>query len=447
MASNARELAFKILVDINKERAYSNIEINKLLVDKIDSRDQGLIREIVYGVLENRLYIDHVIAQVSKIRLNRIHFNILEILRIGIYQIMFMDKIPDRAAVDESVKLATKYGHKGTVGYVNGVLRNIVRRKETFEQINVKDQIEYISIKYSHPLYLVKRWVHEFGLQFTIDLCKANNQRPALNIRVNTLKTSRDRLKKKLEDKGFLCVVGNYANDCLIIENPQTITETEEYKEGLFFIQDESSMLVAQIMDPDEGSTILDLCAAPGGKSTHLAQKMNNKGQILSRDIHQHKIKLINNNAKRLGIEIIRASIFDALKRDKELLKKVDYCLLDAPCSGFGIIRRKPEIKWNRKEKDIKELSKLQEKMLDVAKDYIKVGGSLIYSTCTIEKEENMEVINKFLKNNPHFSLANISDKIENKENLETLDKGYIQLYPNIHGTDGFFIAKMIRER
>lgn len=442
---NPREIALKTLLDINRDKAYSNIQLNRLT--KLDPRDQGLVRELVYGVLENKLYIDHIISKASKIKLKKIHPKILEILRLGIYQILFMDKIPNSAAVNESVKLAKKHGHKATVGYVNGVLRSVSRDLDKFTRVDTKDPIEYLSIRYSHPRWLVERWVEEHGLEFTEGLCKANNQTPSLNIRVNTLLISKEDLKERLEAKGIRIKEGRYALDCLIIEEAHNITELDEFKKGLFTIQDESSMLVAQIMDPREGSLVLDACSAPGGKATHLAQYMNNRGRIICRDIFQHKLKLIEENARRLKIDIIDVESYDALKLDERLVGKVDYVLLDAPCSGLGLIRRKPEIKWNRTLEDIKDLSKLQYDIINVVKSYVKAGGVLLYSTCTIERKENIDLINRFLRENPEFKLLDISDMIKGKENLNTLNEGYIQLYPHIHGTDGFFIVKMVKER
>ncbi|NLY47151.1 MAG: 16S rRNA (cytosine(967)-C(5))-methyltransferase RsmB [Tissierella sp.] len=443
---NPREVALKILVGINEKKAYSNIELNKMDKD-MDPRDENLVREIVYGVIENKLYIDHIISKASKIRLKKIHPVILEILRIGIYQILFMDKIPNSAAVNESVNLAKKYGHKGTIGYVNGILRAITRDKDKFTVIDKNDKIEFISIKYSHPKWMVERWVKEYGIDFTENLCKANNETPSLNIRVNTLMISKKELISKLSNKGVKLKEALYADDCLIIDEVNNITGLQEFKDGLFTIQDESSMLVAQVMNPREGAVVLDVCSAPGGKSTHMAQYMNNKGKIISRDIFDHKIRLVEENSKRLGIEIINVENYDALDKDQGLIGKVDYLLLDAPCSGLGLIRRKPEIKWNRSQEDIGNLSKLQYDIIENVKDYIKPGGALLYSTCTIEKDENINIINRFIKENPDFKLESIEDRFKYKENLDTLKDGYIQLFPHLHNTDGFFIAKLVKER
>jgi len=447
MELSAREITLNILYDIFINSAFSNIAIKNHLEKKIKPEEEALVRELVYGILENDIYIEYIISKASKIKLGKIHPKILIILKIGIYQLIFMDRVPESAAVNESVNLAKKHGHKGTIGFVNGILRNISRNKDEFIKIDKQSKSDLVSIKYSHPKWMVERWFKEFGEDFTEILCMNNNKTPKLNIRVNTLKISKEDLIQKLLFHGFIVREGKYAKDSLIIENPIRITETNEYKSGYFIIQDESSTLVGQIMDPAPGSTIIDVCSAPGGKSTHLAQIMKNQGKILSMDIFKHKIKLIEENAKRLNIDIIETSISDGTIIDNSLINMADYLLIDAPCSGLGLIRRKPEIKRNRKESDIEDLIKIQWKILNNAKEYLKVGGILVYSTCTIESDENMNMINKFLEKNKNFKLVSIEDKIYNKDDLPTLRHGYIQLFPHIHNTDGFYIAKMIKER
>ncbi|MBU5426480.1 16S rRNA (cytosine(967)-C(5))-methyltransferase RsmB [Tissierella pigra] len=448
MGLSAREVSLNILYDILINEAFSNISIKKYLDEEnLIHMEENLVREIVYGVLENDIYIEYIISKASKIKLKKIHPKILIILKMGIYQLIFMDRIPESAAVNESVNLAKKHGHKGTISFVNGILRNIIRNKEEFIKIEKKNKADYISIKYSHPKWMVERWIKEFGEDFTEDLCKKNNESPELNIRVNTLKTNKEKLKNSLNNYGFKVRDSIYAFDSLIVENPTKITEVLEFKQGHFFIQDESSTLVGQIMNPNQGSTIIDICSAPGGKSTHLGQIMNNKGKILSMDIYQHKLRLVEENAERLGINIIQTAISDGTKMEESLINVGDYVLVDAPCSGLGLIRRKPEIKRNRKEEDIKELVNIQYKILSNAKEYLKVGGILIYSTCTIEKDENSNIINRFLEENKNFRLVSIENRLHNKENIETLKDGYIQLFSHIHNTDGFYIAKLTKER
>lgn len=446
MKKNARDLAVKILHEINEKDAYSNISISRNVNNKLSVIDESFLRELVYGVLENKLFIDWIINEFSKIKLKKIKPIVKEILRIGIYQIMFMDKVPDGVAVNESVKLAKKYSHKGVYGFVNGLLRNVIRNKNN---INLPDKdknpIEYLSIKYSHPKWMIEQWIQEFGYQFTEELCIANNMKPKLNIRVNTLKINRNELINILRKKGLEVEKTRHAKDGIIIDNPVRITQLDEFKAGLFQIQDESSMLVAQILNPKEDSLVIDVCSAPGGKTTHIAQKMNNKGKVIARDIHQHKLRLVKENAKRLGIDIIETEIYNALTLDEKLIGKADYCLVDAPCSGLGLIRRKPDIKWKKSKDDINEITKLQYEILLNSSKYLKKNGILVYSTCTIEKEENIKLINRFLNENPEFSLIGFSSLIQNSEEMPSAETGYIEIYPNIYDMDGFFIAKMVK--
>lgn len=444
--AKTRQVALDILLSIEKEKTFSNIALNKMIPNTMEKRDENFIRELVYGVIENKLYIDYIIKNASKIKIKKIHPLVMSILRLGIYQIVFMDSVPNSAAVNESVNLVKKRGHKGTIAFVNGVLRNISRNPSKFNRLDSNNPLEYLSIKYSHPEYLVEEWLGEYGYDFTEKLLEANNLTPHLNIRVNTLKINRDDLIKKLKVKNIECEKGILSKSSLIIKNPHRIIDSDEFKSGLFTIQDESSMLVGEVLNPQEGSLVLDMCSAPGGKATHIAQLMNNKGRIIARDIYDHRIKLIEENIKRLGSKIIETELYDALKLDDKLINKVDYCLIDAPCSGLGLIRRKPEIKWNRGKSDIEELISLQYQILNTGKNYVKDGGILLYSTCTIYAGENLSIIRSFLENNKNFRLEAITEIDEQFDESRTLKDGFIQLYPHIHGTDGFFIAKMRKE-
>lgn len=446
MDKNPREIAINILKEINEEEAYSNISITRNIGKDLNSLDEALIREIVYGVIENKLFIDWVIMQYSKIKLKKIAPVIREILRIGVYQIIFMDKIPDSAAVNESVKLAKKYGHKGSIGFTNAMLRNISRNRNNirFPDRNT-DTVEYLSVKYSHPKWMIKKWIKDFGVDFTEELCIANNEKPKLNIRVNTLKITKQDLMCKLKSRGLNISEGKYAYDSIIIDNPVRITDTDEFKNGLFQIQDESSMLVAQVMNPKPGDFVIDVCSAPGGKTTHIAQKMENRGKIIARDIHEHKLQLIRDNMERLRISIIELEKFNALDLDEKLIEKADCCLVDAPCSGLGLIRRKPDIKWHKEEDNLSKITKLQYEILMNSSKYIKRGGTLVYSTCTIQKEENICLVKKFIDNNKNFKLKSFEDLINDEKLKKSALNGYIEIYPNINDTDGFFIAKMIK--
>lgn len=444
-----RETAVKILYDIDKNGAYSNISLSKHLSGgNFKDIDRAFITELVYGILKWKLTIDFIISSFSKIKPKKISPWILNILRTGVYQILFTDKVPVSAACNESVKLAKKYGHAASSKYVNGVLRNISRNKDAIKYPDRKDNLsEFLSVNYSHPIWMVNEWLKRFGEEFTEDLLKSNNETPHFTIRANTLKISGDNLKKSLEEEGFEVDFGLYDKDALVIKNPGPLQEIDDFKRRYFQVQDESSMLVGRVLNPQPGDFVLDVCSAPGGKATHLAQLMNNRGRIIARDIHKHKIELIDQAVKRLGTDIIKAEVFDAALFDEKLEGRVDKVLVDAPCTGLGIIRRKPDIKWTRKKEDKNEIIKLQKKILSASSKYVRKGGIIVYSTCTIEPEENEHVIEDFLKNNGDYYLedawGNLPEKIKDLSQNFNEKKEYVQLYPNKHKVDGFFIAKL----
>ena len=442
---SGRELAIKILNRIQNEGAYSTLAVKKALEDKSERKDSGFIRELVYGVLENQRLIDEIVKESSSVKIRKIHPIILIILRTAIYQLLFMDTVPESAIVNEAVNLAKKYGHRGTTGFVNGLLRGVSSKKAYFKSEEYMSQECELGIRYSHPDYLVALWRTQYGLEFTKDLLKANNSVPPFTIRNNTLKIDSTDLISILEAEGYETEPGKYSKDCIIIKNPRSMTRLSAYTDGLFTIQDEASMLVTEVLNAQKDSLILDVCSAPGGKATHIAQWIGDKGTIIARDIYPHKLKLIEELSLRLGIKSIKSEIWDAKEPDDKLKYKVDYCLVDAPCSGLGLIRRKPDIKWTRTSEELIELSRLQTIILKTASNYIKPGGTLVYSTCTINRQENLDVITNFLRESTDFRLVPI--ELANGVKISaTQDSGYLELYPNIHGTDGFFMAKMVRE-
>jgi len=442
---SGRELAIKILNRIQNEGAYSTLAVKKALEDKSERKDSGFIRELVYGVLENQRLIDEIVKESSSVKIRKIHPIILIILRTAIYQLLFMDTVPESAIVNEAVNLAKKYGHRGTTGFVNGLLRGISSKKAYFKSEEYMSQECELGIRYSHPDYLVALWRTQYGLEFTKDLLKANNSVPPFTIRNNTLKIDSTDLISILEAEGYETEPGKYSKDCIIIKNPRSMTRLSAYTEGLFTIQDEASMLVTEVLNAQKDSLILDVCSAPGGKATHIAQWIGDKGTIIARDIYPHKLKLIEELSLRLGIKSIKSEIWDAKEPDDKLKYKVDYCLVDAPCSGLGLIRRKPDIKWTRTSEELIELSRLQTIILKTASNYIKPGGTLVYSTCTINRQENLDVITNFLRESTDFRLVPI-EPANGVKISATQDSGYLELYPNIHGTDGFFMAKMVRK-
>lgn len=440
---NAREIAYKVLLDIEKNKNYSNMAINKHFKDvKLSNQDRGLATEIIYGVIENKYYIDYMIDKLSKVKTNKMEIYVKTLLRMGIYQIMFLNSISDYAAVNETVNLAKKKNSKVS-GFINGILRNVIRQKETIGEIKIKDDIDYLAVKYSYDKWMIRNWMIHFGKDFTKELLEANGQRPSIYLRTNTLKITRDELIEKLEQQNVKASKVHVVDEAIKVENLKDIENNVLYKEGLFTIQDISSMLVGKVMNPKEKSLVLDVCSAPGGKTTHIATLMKNTGQVVSRDIYEHKLKLIKASSKRLNLTNVDVQAFDGLSLDKDSVGKFDYVLADVPCSGLGIIRRKPEIKYKEKE-EFRDLPPIQKKILENASKYVKKGGTLIYSTCTIQDNENIDVINEFLQKNKNFELAPID---EVKVDLDNQEKGYMKIYPNVHEMDGFFISKLIRVR
>lgn len=439
----AREIGFKVLYDIEKNNNYSNISINKHFKDlDIKDIDRGLATELIYGVIENKYYLDYIINKLSKIKTKKMSAYVKILLRMGIYQILFLDSVSDYAAVNETVNLVKKYDKRSS-GFVNAILRNVIRGKDNIKTIEEKDKLKYLSIKYSYNPWIIKNCIEKFGIEFTEDLLEANSEKPSIYIRVNTLKIDRDTLMKQLEDLDVKCYKVSGIEEAIRVENLKNIENNKLFKEGLFTIQDISSMLVGKVINPSENSKVIDVCSAPGGKSTHLATLMKNTGNVVSRDIFEHKLKLIKSSVDRLGLKNIEVEKFDATRLDNNSIEKFDYVLADVPCSGMGIIRRKPEIKY-KEEKEIKDITIIQKKILDNASRYVKIGGIIVYSTCTIFDTENIDIVKKFIEENENFELVKID---EVNVDLENQEKGYLKIYPNIHGMDGFFIAKLKRIR
>lgn len=442
----AREEAYLILNKIIKNGAYSSIEIRKRLnSSNLERLDKALVTEIVNGTLRNIIYIDWVLKKYSNIREEKISPNIKNILRCGAYQIIFLDKVPDSAVCNESVELAKKHGNIGSSKFVNGLLRNIARNKEEIGYPEKSDFVEYLSVKYSHPAWLVESWLEDYGAEFSEEMMKKNNQVPPLTIRINRTKTDRQKMYECLEKLDITYTEGLYNEEALNIRGTSSIEDLDIFREGLFAVQDESSMLTSKIMNPIPDSLILDVCSAPGGKAAHMAELMNNKGLIIARDIHQHKLDLINKTCERLGISIVKAELFDALIIEENYIGMADGVLVDAPCSGLGLLRRKPDMRWKRKPADMEELQKLQFEILKNASLYVKSGGTLVYSTCTLNKKENIEIVNKFLSENKDFYFDNIEDLLPRNLFAPNAQEGYLELYPNVHNTDGFFISRMIK--
>ena len=442
MNNSYRTQTIETLKKIFRDKSYSNIVINNDM-KSVERSFLSLYRKSVLGVIENLIYIDWVINEVSVTKTKKMEIDVLTVLRLAVYQIFFLDKSHENIVVNESVQYIKDKGNVRGSKFVNAILRNILRSKDALRlKMNELPELEYLSVKYSYPRELVVKWKKQFGKDIEKVLI-ANNTEAPLKIRVNTLKIQRDELIKLFEEKGMRVYKCKYADKGLVIENPFEIDKIKEYKDGLFSIQSESSMLSGQILNPKENSLVIDMCAAPGGKTLNAAEIMNNTGKIISRDIYPGKLRLIENELKRLDIQNVKVEEYDATKLDESLIEKADYVIADVPCTGLGIIRRKPEIKYSKTDKELNDIREIQYKILENASKYIKASGELVYSTCTTNPEENFELINRFLKNNKGYTLTDISENIHG--NFASAKNGYVEIYPHLHGMDGFFIAKIKR--
>ncbi len=424
-----REMALKVLYDVDKNGAYSNIALDEALrqarkrQEKIEPRDVGFISEIVYGTISWKLTIDEIIKKYSNIRIKKISPWILNILRMSVYQILFLDKVPKSAAVNEGVNLAKRYGHKASSNFVNAILRKVSKEdyKAFFE---IQDNAERISKTASMPMWLVEELLKENTVEKVEQICQNSNIRPKVCIRVNMLKTDLPTLIEELGKQGIQVEKGE-SEKFLFLEGAKNIEGLKFFQEGKFTVQDEVAGSIPEILNPQPNEKILDACSSPGGKTTYMAELMKNQGEIRAWDLHEHRVKLVEKVAKRLGISMIKTEIKDAMIYEEKYAEYFDKILLDVPCLGIGVLKRKPDIKWKRKKEDIEEITKIQEKILENCSKYVKKGGELVYSTCSILKKENEDIIYKFIKNNTNFEIIKLVQVYQNEKN------------------DGFFIAKM----
>lgn len=447
MKKNVREVSLDILLQIEKNQAYSNLLLNQSIKkEELNEKDIGLLTEIVYGTIQRKKTLDYFLDRLVKGGLKKLDLWVLVLLRLSIYQIVYLDRVPERAVVHEAVEIAKKKGHKGISAMVNGTLRSFLREgSPSFEAI--KDPIEKLAIQVSHPTWLVKRWIEQFGFEKTKQICEINSMPPSVTARVNQIKAEDlNEVIELLAKENVIAERGDLSRDAIKIEKGSLPT-TKLYQQGWLTIQDESSMLVADALNPKPNMKVLDSCAAPGGKTTHIAERMNNQGQIYALDIHEHKVKLINEQASRLGLSAIETKTTDSRKAE-ELFEKesFDCILVDAPCTGLGVIRRKPDIKWQKNEEDIEKITVIQKAILKAVAPLLKKGGRLVYSTCTIDSMENQQVVKSFLEENPTFEF---DLTLKNRLPIKTQDycnEGMLQVLPSDFKTDGFFIACMIKK-
>ena len=422
--ANPRKTAVSILLKIEKDGAYSNLAVGNFLKEaELESLDRAFVSALVYGVLDRKITLDAVLSKFMKTPIKKTAPFTLQVLRTALYQIMFMDKIPESAAVNEAVKLIKKSKESRNAGFVNAVLRSVLREENLLPQ---GESVEDLSIRFSCPLWIVKSFVEDYGKENAISLLKESLKAPPVTLRVNTLKTDTEQLKAEFEKAGIAVHEGE-TEKSLIFDKGFDIPTSELYKNGLFHAQDEASQRAVKVLEPKKGERVLDLCAAPGGKSFTMAEMMENTGEIVSCDLYESRVKLIREGAKRLGIDIIKTFVSDASVYNGEL-GLFDAILCDVPCSGLGVIRRKPDIKYKPVE-DFSELEEIQYSILTNAVKYLKKGGRILYSTCTLRSAENEKLVFRFLKEYNNFRIE------------------YEQTFmPHIHKTDGFYCALLIKE-
>ena len=437
---SARETALQVLKNCRSEGGWANSVLKEQLArDRLDRRDAALATRLAYGVLQNRALLDHYLQQLLTGRLKDLRPELRDILHLGLYQILFLDKIPESAAVNESVDLAKRYckKQKNAAPLVNGVLRNAARSRDTL--LPPAD----LATKYSHPASLVALFKSYVGEDRLEAMLAANNAAPDTVIQVNTLRTTAAALMQRLEAEGVEAAPHGWMENCLVLKNTGALEKLPAFLDGEFYVQDAAARLAVDCAGIPEGEYLVTDCgAAPGGKSVAAAIRLGGKGWIVSSDIYEHKVPLMEKGAERLGFANMHPRHFDATVFDPELEGRVDFALVDVPCSGYGIIRKKPDIR----EKDpdtMRELPKLQLEILQNQSRYVRPGGVLIYSTCTLVRRENEGVVEKFLKSNPEFCLEPLKLPAEFAENTT----GMLTLVPGEHDTDGFFIARLRRKK
>ena len=456
---NAREVALECLLTLShSSTSIASVVDSAFGRHAVDGRERRFINGLVYGVIRWQKQLDWVLDQFinPRFQLDARHRNIL---RLGAFQLLHLDGIPAHAAIFETVQLATSHlrrnrGRK-TAGFINAVLRSVQREGAALAYpLLDANPIEHIALSLSYPTWLVKQWLQTRGVSWTLAFCRASNQVAPLTLRVNTLLTKREEVCQSLEAIGIAAAPSKIASDGVVFENRAITafdtTDERTLKDILnredIYVQDESAMLVARLLSPENAECVIDLCAAPGGKTTHLAHLMGNAGKIVAVDVSAEKIVLLEKNCRRVGARNVKTQVLDATKADLSFMKTADAVLIDAPCSGFGTLRRHPDIRWNKTLEQVRALSEIQYHLLKNAAQYIKPGGILVYSTCSIEPIENEKVIQRFLVDFPMYTIENAKDFLPDVPQSVITPRGFVQTFPHEHGVDGAFAVRLRKE-
>lgn len=444
----ARNLALEVLIQVEQQQAYSHLQLNNCLQEaKFNQVDRAFATELVYGTIQRRYTIDRVLEQKVRLGLVKVKLWVRNLLRMTAYQLHYLDRIPVHAAIYEAVHIAKRRGGQAVGGFINGVLRALVRQPELWNVPKELDFISRLAWQYSHPPWLISRWIMTYGEIDTIAMCEANNHRAHSSARVNQLRITRTKLLADMQVKGIKAEPSLLSQDGIVVKETGNLAHSIWYTNGQLSIQDESSMLVMEALRPEAGMRILDCCAAPGGKTFHIAERMGDQGVVMANDLHAHKMELMTAQAKRLGICSVTTMNIDATTLGSLFPhNSFDAVLLDAPCTGFGVIRRKPDIKWNKKPDDIMTMAKLQLQLILQATQLVRVGGRLVYSTCTVEPTENEQLIQQFLTTSTCHCWElddtwkhHLPVKLQSAIQRSTV--GMLQVLPHDGNSDGFFIA------
>lgn len=451
---NVRELVLDMLLQMEAEGTYSNLLIRDVLdkYDYLDGKEKAFVKRVTEGTVERRIQLDYVLDAYSRVPVRKMKPFIRCLMRMSVYQLLFMDGVPDAAVCNEAVKLASKRKFGQLKGFVNGVLRTIARNKEKIGEIypdREKEPLRYLSVVYSMPEFLVSAWLDEYGAERTKRMLEAMLAVHPVTIRVRQeVREGKyggtEKLLERIREAGIGAKPHPYLDYAYTLTHLEGVKKVPGFEEGLFTVQDVSSMLAVECAGIREGDFVLDVCAAPGGKGTHAAELLKGTGKVLCRDVSEEKAALITENVKRLGLANVETEVFDGTVYDAALLEQADVVLADLPCSGLGILGKKRDIKYNVTLEGLQELPKLQKKLLDAVWRYVKPQGTLLYTTCTIRREENEEIVQWFLENYP-FEPEDIRKFLGKVPESGTAGNGCLQLLPGVHETDGFFIAKFVR--
>lgn len=444
---SARQLAVKVLMRIIYQGAYANLALDQgLKSSDLSERDRGLVTEIVNGSIRMKKHLEWVLNNFLVRKKSGLKSHVHVVLLSALYQMLFLERIPAYAIINEAVEMTRRDG-LGAAGLVNGLLRNVERNRGNIEFPDPDRQpIEYLATYYSHPEWMVARWLERYGLEQTERLLVFNNQPPPLAIRVNRMKVERSQLMSILDEEGVISQPGRVSETSIILDSlPMPLFRLSSYRQGLYYVQSESSMLISLALNPSPNSLVYDLCSGVGGKTSHMAELMDGKGRIVAVDLHQHKLDLLKINCKRLGINIVESKAGDVVAMLPGFARG-DSVLLDAPCSGSGVLRSRADIRWRRTEEDIDAMARLQSQMLEAVADKVRQGGRLLYSTCSLEPEENQQVIEKFLTKHTDYQLLNVREALTGRLELMGNEQEWLTVFPPSYGMDGMFICLLRRQ-